>query len=130
MTHGNVATTRVHATMLGARVYYALLRLLHEARQLGRFYTDTCAGNYPWIDGTVRSGGSRVPVTYATPGSCVTAKMASSDLFGPLWPSRAGLIASRATLTCWHSCRLPPPNAPRMGASMRTDLAWSNCCSP
>lgn len=41
--------TRVTVAMLGARMHYAVPRLLHEAGLLERFYTDSYVGNKPWL---------------------------------------------------------------------------------
>jgi glycosyltransferase involved in cell wall biosynthesis len=39
----------VDVAMIGARMHYAVPRLLHEAGRLGRFYTDSYVGNKPWL---------------------------------------------------------------------------------
>lgn len=40
----------VHVAMLGARMHYAVPRLLHQAGMLGRFYTDNYIGNKPSLE--------------------------------------------------------------------------------
>lgn len=49
--HGPAALTpsRVMVAMLGARMHYAVPRLLHEAGLLERLYTDSYIGNKPWL---------------------------------------------------------------------------------
>lgn len=45
----------VHVSMLGARMHYAVPRLLHEAGLLACFYTDSYAGNKPRIAQVISS---------------------------------------------------------------------------
>ncbi|WP_200241676.1 glycosyltransferase family 4 protein [Thiohalocapsa halophila] len=40
---------KVVVTMLGARMHYAVPRLLYEAGLLERFFTDSYSGNKPWL---------------------------------------------------------------------------------
>lgn len=46
---------RVVVAMLGARMHYAVPRLLHEAGLLERFYTDSYVGNKPWLGQILRT---------------------------------------------------------------------------
>lgn len=46
---------KVAVAMLGARMHYAVPRLLHEAGLLERFFTDSYAGNKPWLEALLRS---------------------------------------------------------------------------
>lgn len=39
--------------MMGARMHYAVPRLLHEAGLLDRFFTDSYIGNKPWLEATL-----------------------------------------------------------------------------
>jgi Glycosyl transferases group 1 len=41
--------------MLGARMHYAVPRLLYEAGLLERFFTDSYLGNKPWLESILRS---------------------------------------------------------------------------
>lgn len=41
--------------MLGARMHYAVPRLLHEAGLLDRFYTDSYIGNKPWLRSALKT---------------------------------------------------------------------------
>lgn len=41
--------------MLGARMHYAVPRLLHEAGLLDRFFTDSYVGNKPWLEAGLRA---------------------------------------------------------------------------
>jgi glycosyltransferase involved in cell wall biosynthesis len=41
--------------MLGARMHYAVPRLLYEAGLLERFFTDSYIGNKPWLESILRS---------------------------------------------------------------------------
>lgn len=45
----------VTVTMLGARMHYAVPRLLHEAGLLEHFYTDSYLGNKPWLEALLQS---------------------------------------------------------------------------
>ena len=46
---------RVAVAMLGARMHYAVPRLLYEEGLLGCFYTDSYIGNKPWVNKVLRS---------------------------------------------------------------------------
>jgi len=45
---------QVAVAMLGARMHYAVPRLLHEAGLLDRFFTDSYIGNKPWLEAALR----------------------------------------------------------------------------
>ena len=47
--------TKVTVAMLGARMHYAVPRLLHEAGLLDRFFTDSYIGNKPWLEAGLRA---------------------------------------------------------------------------
>lgn len=47
--------TKVAVAMLGARMHYAVPRLLHEAGLLDRFFTDSYVGNKPWLEAGLRA---------------------------------------------------------------------------
>ena len=47
--------SQVTVAMLGARMHYAVPRLLHEAGLLERFYTDSYIGNKPWLEAGLRA---------------------------------------------------------------------------
>jgi len=47
-------TEKVIVAMLGARMHYAVPRLLHESGLLERFYTDSYIGNKPWLETLLR----------------------------------------------------------------------------
>jgi Glycosyl transferases group 1 len=49
------ALPRVTVAMLGARMHYAVPRLLYEAGLLERFFTDSYIGNKPWLESILRS---------------------------------------------------------------------------
>jgi len=53
----NYATVapRVCVAMLGARMHYAVPRLLHETGLLARFFTDSYIGNKPWLEAALRA---------------------------------------------------------------------------
>lgn len=51
---------KVAVAMLGARMHYAVPRLLHEAGLLERFFTDSYVGNKPWLEAVLRSVPRRV----------------------------------------------------------------------
>ena len=46
--------TKVAVAMLGARMHYAVPRLLYEAGMLDRFFTDNYVGNKPWLERFLR----------------------------------------------------------------------------
>lgn len=46
---------RVTVAMLGARMHYAVPRLLHEAGLLERFLTDSYCGNKPWLERALKT---------------------------------------------------------------------------
>ena len=46
---------RVSVAMVGARMHYAVPRLLHEAGLLERFFTDSYIGNKPWLESILRT---------------------------------------------------------------------------
>lgn len=46
--------------MLGARMHYAVPRLLYEAGLLERFYTDSYIGNKPWLEAALKAIPSRL----------------------------------------------------------------------
>ena len=81
---------RVVVAMLGARMHYAVPRLLHEAGLLERFFTDSYIGSKPWLEALLRT----VPAGIAPPevvrwlgrkdDALPTEKVTSFDLLG-MW---------------------------------------------
>jgi glycosyltransferase involved in cell wall biosynthesis len=49
------AKPKVCVAMIGARMHYAVPRLLHEAGLLDRFFTDGYIGNKPWLETALRA---------------------------------------------------------------------------
>lgn len=48
------STPRVTVAMLGARMHYAVPRLLHEAGLLERLFADSYVGNKPWLEAALK----------------------------------------------------------------------------
>jgi glycosyltransferase involved in cell wall biosynthesis len=96
--------TTVAVAMLGARMHYAVPRLLHEAGLLDRFFTDSYVGNKPWL----QAGLCALPAVLRSSaverwlGRCEPAlppeKVTSFDLLG-LWYGRARQRAKGAADT-------------------------------
>jgi glycosyltransferase involved in cell wall biosynthesis len=74
--------------MLGARMHYAVPRLLNEAGLLERFFTDSYVGNKPWLEWLLRQSPARLRPTWAKRwlgrqgGRLPADKVVSFDAFG------------------------------------------------
>jgi glycosyltransferase involved in cell wall biosynthesis len=83
-----MADARFIVAQLGARMHYAVPRILHEAGMLGRLYTDSYVGNKPWLEralglvpAPLRPGGAARLLGRKDDG-IPPAKVTSFDAFG------------------------------------------------
>jgi len=85
----------VDVAMLGARMHYAVPRLLYQAGLLRTFYTDNYVGNKPWLESLVRC----VPASFRT--KRLAALLGRKD---PIIPP--ALVRSFEFFGLWYGWRL------------------------